>query len=267
MEDQRFVSPFFEKAPLIEVALSVQFRQKPNFVGAHAGLFWERIKVPYAVAQEQPRLGPIDEVFGTSQLSTIQFHAGFAGNRHWFLTEDGANLVQLQTDRLALNWRRTSTNSQYPRYESLSREFDRVFQLLDGFFAELQMDKCEVNMCEVTYINQWFFAHGEKFSDAVKEWLTLAPTNSASLEMETASIAARFLVKINEKTPIGRLYVNVSPISNSTGSQGVNLEITCRVRPTSSTEPHIQGLALAHEKAVTTFQEITSDEAQRKWRG
>ncbi|MCA3556109.1 TIGR04255 family protein [Aestuariivirga sp.] len=261
------MSPVFEKPPLIEVALSVQFRQKPNFVGAHAGLFWERIKAPYAVAQEHPRLGPIDEVFGTNQMSTIQFHAGFSGNRHWFLTNDGSSLVQLQKDRLALNWRRLTTNDVYPRFEALSQEFDRLFELLDGFFVELHMDQCEVNMCEVTYINQWFFESGEKFSDAVRDWLTLAPSHSASLEMETASIAARYLVSLDGGTPIGRLYVNVSPISSNTGAQGVNLEITCRVRPTAAERQHVHGLALAHEKAVTTFQEITSDEAQQKWRG
>jgi uncharacterized protein (TIGR04255 family) len=267
MERDGFVSPLFKNPPLIEVALSVQFRQKSSFAGAHAGLFWEKIKDQYTEVQEHPRMGPIDEVFGANQMSTIQFHAGFAGNRHWFLTNDGTQLVQLQKDRVALNWRIVNSSSMYPGYDTISREFKRIFDIADHFFTELHMGPCEVNMCEVTYINQWFFEPGEKFSDAVKEWLTLAPTSSASLEMETASIAARYLVNLNDKTPIGRLYVNVSPISNDTGSQGVNLELTCRVRPTASTDPHMHGLALAHEKAIATFQEITSDVAQQKWRG
>ena len=129
------------------------------------------------------------------------------------------------------------------------------------------MERCQVNMSEVSYINQWFFEKDQKFSDAIGSWLKLAPNNSASLDMETANIAAKYLVHAENGTPIGRLYVNVSPIFSHKGSMGINLELTCRVRPIPGDKPHIGALHLAHQHVVTTFQEITSDSAQRMWRG
>ena len=101
---QEFISPNYRNAPLIEVALSVQFKQKPQFAGAHAGIFWQRIEQVYPEVQEHPPLGPIDELFGPSQMSAIEFQLGPPGSRHWFLSRDGHRLVQLQRDRLALNW-------------------------------------------------------------------------------------------------------------------------------------------------------------------
>lgn len=267
MEDSTFVSPVFPKAPLVEVALSAQYRAKPQFCGAHAGEFWRRIPNTYSVVQEQAPLGSIDEVFGSTQMSAIQFHAGHPGSRHWFLTADGQQLVQLQKDRLALNWRRVAPTLSYPGFDKLLVEFEELLATADELFINLGMDRCQINMCEITYINQLFFEKNDKFSDAIGDWLNFTPPNSRSLEMESARISAQYLVQLNDEVPIGRLYVNVSPIVSGTGSQGINLEITCRVRPTSGAKPYIAGLRVAHEKAVTVFQEITSNDAQQKWRG
>jgi uncharacterized protein (TIGR04255 family) len=267
-----FVSDTFENAPLVEVALSVQFQPLQMFTSAHAGEFWQIIKPDFLLTQEQPPLAPIGEFFGQvsgfPNFPQFAIQMGGIGIRNWFSTADGTYLLQLQRDRFALNWRKTPSNPDYPRYPVIREKFIELFKLFDGFVERSGLGKCEINIHEATYINQWRLKDDQKIGDGLGSWLHLAPNNVATLEMEAANINTQYIVRSESSHPIGRLYVNVAPIFTATGEKGVNLELICRIIPLELGNDFLfHPMDLARQNIVTTFKQITSDSAQKVWRG
>ena len=123
----KFSSPDFPNAPLIEVALSVQFQPLPLYTSAHAGEFWQKIRDDFPVTQEQPPIPQVNEFFGSNRPSPgfidIGLNFGLTGLRSWFMSEDGGFLIQIQRNRFVLNWRKTGPNPTYPRYEPIRKMF------------------------------------------------------------------------------------------------------------------------------------------------
>jgi uncharacterized protein (TIGR04255 family) len=250
----------------------VQLQPLQMFTSAHAGEFWQSIKQDFPISQEQPPLGPIGEFFGSAKNVQVGFpfalQVGMPGIRNWFVSSDNTYLLQLQRDRFALNWRKTPSQPDYPRYPAIREKFVELYKLFAQFVTTSGLGQCEVNIHEVSYINQWFLRNNEKIGDGLGSWLSLAPNQVATLEMESANINVQYLVRESGPEPIGRLYVNVAPIVGSDGRNGINLELTCRIIPLALGDAfEFHPLDLARKNIVTTFKEITSDSAQKIWRG
>jgi uncharacterized protein (TIGR04255 family) len=267
-----FKSPDFPNAPLIEVALSVQFQPIATFSSAHAGLFWQLVKHEFPFSQDQPALPMLNELFGSNRpnigIVGMGFQFGGNQNRTWFSSADGGQLIQIQSNRFVFNWRKSGPDAAYPRYEILRSNFEKYFSLLKGFVAEHGLGQVIPDLYEAHYVNQWPLEEGKSFGEVIGSWLKLIPDNVTSLVPEQASISSQYIVQGSAKQPVGRLYVNVAPIVNTLGKYGVNLELICRTIPLDlSSSFDLAPLDLAREKIVTTFQQITSDSAHSFWRG
>jgi uncharacterized protein (TIGR04255 family) len=262
-----FESQTYLNAPLIEVALSVQFQPLINFTSAHAGDFWGEIRSEFPIAQEQPLLGPIDEIFGTASQLRFGFQFIGPGIRNWFVSQDQSYLLQIQKDRFAINWRKTASTPEYPRYPAIRDRFLELFSQFEKYLGRNEVGACDINIYEVSYINQWRLKDGQRIGDGLNSWLKMAPKNVAKLHMEAASLSVQYLVSEDGKN-VGRLYANINPIKALDGADGVNLELMCRIIPFDMGEKfRFRPLDLAREHIVTTFGEITSDSAQKVWRG
>lgn len=267
-----FRSPDFQKAPLIEVALSVQFQPLAQFSSAHAGLFWQRFKAEFPICQDQPALPMLNELFGSNRPNIsfvgVEFQFGGNPNRTWFSTPDGSLLIQIQNNRFVFNWRKSGPDVNYPRYEFVRAKFENYLNLFQEFVAEQSLGEVTPDLYEAHYVNQWLLEDGKNFGEVIGTWLKLIPDNVTSLEPEQASIASQYIVKGSAAQPLGRLYVNVAPIVNTIGKYGVSLELICRTIPLDlGNRFDLKSLDLAREKIVTTFQQITSDSAHKFWRG
>ena len=113
MDSQRRL-PKFRHPPLTEVVHGVQFERLPMTI-VHPGLFYCRIKDRFQKAQTVPALPPLRQVFeiGPAQFHGVQFSQPDEVPRAWFIAEDDAMLVQLQSDRLLFNWRQEPSKSEY----------------------------------------------------------------------------------------------------------------------------------------------------------
>jgi hypothetical protein len=89
--------PEFEKPPVVEVALSVQF-DRLNASVAHLGLLWHRFRDRFGQVEEKPELPPAFERFGPAKrMPGVRFEVGAVpGLRLWFLDEKGSELIQVQ---------------------------------------------------------------------------------------------------------------------------------------------------------------------------
>jgi uncharacterized protein (TIGR04255 family) len=142
-----FVSP-----PVAEVSVGVVFSPRPDLLIAYIGDFWSLIRDRYS-RSEHAQL-----VLGEGE-APVQDQFGNWLPRVWFLSEDNCMVVQVQQDRLYVNWRATDKDAPYPRFLTVKNEFDRVWSLFVGRVAELTGTPPVPVRVEVSYTN--FILGGE----------------------------------------------------------------------------------------------------------
>ena len=71
----------------------------------------------------------------------------------WFLTEDGTQLIQIQRDRFAFNWRMLDTDRQYPHYAQVRDDFVRQLEKFFEFLREEGLEDPNPDQVELTYVN------------------------------------------------------------------------------------------------------------------
>lgn len=266
MIDNEQSLPKFCNPPLIEVVHGVQFSALAMTI-VHPGLFYERIRGKYPVALTQPPLPPIREVL--DERMPPQFSFNLMGPailpRAWFASEDGTYLVQLQSDRLLLNWRRGEKPVSYPHFEQVSTEFQRLYEELESFVADQKLGTLQSDQCEMTYINH--LDSGLEIGDPgefVKAW------NGRQIgfaePVEDCGLNMRFLMRNKEKLPVGRLAINMATLRTLDRKKVLQLDLTARGIPAGT---GLSGIIdfhkMAHSEIVRYFVDITTLEAQSKW--
>ena len=96
--------PDFDRPPVVEVALGVQFADLPGLNAFQAAGFWaDHLKDEFPNVVEQPPLTNLEEVFGQPEGRgrTLSVQVGPAPLRFWMSNEDKAGLVQVQRNGFA----------------------------------------------------------------------------------------------------------------------------------------------------------------------
>jgi uncharacterized protein (TIGR04255 family) len=149
--------PSFKKPPVIETALSIQFKPIEDFTNAHLGLFWNRLRAEYPRVSDAEPIQPQIERFGSQlvrrpRLPTFQVVAGHGAARLQMTSADERTMVQLQNGRLVYNWRRLA-DGRYPGWENVLPRFQTAFGTLKAMLKDEGLGRVEPNQWEVTYVN------------------------------------------------------------------------------------------------------------------
>jgi uncharacterized protein (TIGR04255 family) len=150
--------PEFERPPLNEVVLGVQFKPLAKFHAAHLGLFWSLIRARYPQTEDK---GPLAHVLEHAEIKPVaakgelQFDDRAIPPRCWFLDHAGVNLIQLQHDRFLRNWRQIDGTEIYPRYVVLAASFFDEWNEFISFLERERLPAPEINQCELTYVNHF----------------------------------------------------------------------------------------------------------------
>lgn len=259
----------FDRPPLNEVVLSLQSELVKGFTTPYLGLFWSRIRDSYPETQTQPPLDPVVEQFegAPKPASVMPFRVleTIETPRCWFLTRGGQQLVQLQQDRLILNWRRIEAGDVYPRYERLRPELERVANELVLFLEKEGIGSVVPNQCEVSYINhieaaEW--AQRGELHRVLSFWGRISETGLP--DPEDATAALRFVIDEGGRK-LGRLHVSVkSAARRSDGKPVLVLELTARGKPLSTDlKGALQFMDRGRDWIHKAFLALTSREAQR----
>lgn len=270
---QRADLPEFGKPPVTEVLLSIQFATLDRMRTHLFGLLWNEFRREYPVVSEQPPLTPVFEIFGGEREASrsFTFEARFAPltPRFWFESDDGVHLLQIQQDRLIHNWRKRNEDAIYPRYEALLGRFIGDIDRVQHFLAREDLGTLSPNQCEVAYINTIELPgradphiNLDRVTPLWGGWR--GPPGVA--ELENATVQARAVID-EGGTPIGRLYVNITPvILLSEARPAVQVELVARGRPLSaSIDDAIRLLNVERSAIVRTFEKITAPELHTIW--
>ncbi len=263
--------PKFRRPPLVEVVHGVQFRPLPMTI-AHPGLFYARVRERYPAVQTVAPLPPVREIFEPTGAARMQL--SFATQeelpRAWFVSADDTMLIQVQRERLLINWRKGAGDAEYPHFETVSAEFQRIYADFAAFADEQGLGAIEPDQCEMTYINHLHPPAPRSTSPAPSTLLRVW-TGSVGPEwptpLEDLSFTARYLMTGGDKQPYGRLFAAVSTLVSPRGSEQVlQLEITARGSPRAPGLPGVLDFhAKAHEQIVTCFTGITTETAHDAW--
>jgi len=267
--------PDFERPPVVEVVLSVQFEGLETLRTAHLGLLWAEFRDRFPKTEEQGPLLSVIERFDRPSAPQVGLRVETMFTppvpRIWFLNESGTELIQVQTDRFIHNWRGTEKGAEYPRYESVRESFHHEFEKFTSFVSREKLGQLTINQCEVTYVNhvvsgEGWTRHGE-ISEIVSLWNSTA-RDAALPPLEDASLLARFVVLDAAGKPAGRLYVELQPAWRVVDSRPIYvLRLVARGRPQGEgTEGALGFFDFGRKSIVEGFAAITTPRMQKIWR-
>jgi uncharacterized protein (TIGR04255 family) len=257
--------PKFERPPVVEVAMGVQFRPVFGLRGLALAPLREAWRSEYPRTEEQPPLAP--SVEGSPAL-TPQFQFNLVPvpiTRQWFLDEAGIQLVQLQQDRLLINWRAGEPPAQYPRYRVLRQTFVDRFGELAGFVSGEGLGELEITQAELSYINAIDVGPDElgHIGQFLRAW---SGTEGHHLgDPEQARLTLSFLVPGIGQPPV-RLYAEVSPAQLESGQRVLFFTLTVRGHPGGKgLEEALKFMDEAREHLVRSFTELTTEATHEAW--
>lgn len=265
--------PKFDRPPVSEVVMSVQFDPLTTLAPIHLGRWWtgER-RERYPITEERPPLEPAIEEFNVpAPVPAFNFRiaGGLPTPAIWFLTEDRTELLQIQRDRFTRNWAKRSGEEEYPSYDELWPAFERDFTEFSQYLEEEKIGSPSLLQCEITYVNpiradlNWK-KHGEL--DKV-----LAPWSGQTTEgflpdPDDIQVSLRYTIPAPDGEPAGRLYVKVEPAMSPDSTPTVLMTLSARGRPF---EQGLQGtkafLDRGHEWIVWGFTTLTTKSMHEQW--
>jgi uncharacterized protein (TIGR04255 family) len=249
---------------LLEVSVGVQFAPLLGIRPIELGDLRAKWRADLPVAEEHPPLPPSIERVEQSMLP-LQLMVGPAlHSRVWFMSADSSRLVQVQFDRLSVNWRKVKAGSPYQRYEPLRDELLARAEDLRCFVEERTLGSLSVTQAELSYVN----AIGSdvvplgQLDRVLRHWSrpNISVGSPASVRLSLA-----FEVEGIGHPPV-RLYVEAGPAKGPASEDLLALTLTIRGAP-SGTEfaDAVSFLDKAHPYIVRTFSELITDEMKKKW--
>jgi hypothetical protein len=269
----------FQNPPVGEVALTFQFARDAVDLDVLAR-FANEVRKAFPIQEQQPLAPPMRESFDVvpppEPPFEIKFEPSLALPRTWFISQDRSRLIQIQADRISLNWRQTDS-ARYPRYETLRRDLGRHFNTLRRCVEAGDRTMPPINMCEVNYVNPVSVATPVKGGGHPELALVINRLSRRSRtaylpHVEDAQFAARWRIPGSEigsdaGRPVGRLYLSAAPGFKPPQLEPIYIvNLLGRVIPVSDRARAVwKALDVAHEWAVLGFKDVTTEQMHKAW--
>lgn len=261
--------PYFERAPIVERVLGVQFQPIASFHSGLLGAFWKSLGDEWTAANDAAPIAPHFIDFGNERLSLIPRVSltltQMPVSRLQILNQRGDRMIQIQNGRFHLNWKGAS-GKDYPRYPQIREEFDRYFnQLVEFLIRELSV-RPSVELWEVTYLNH--LPRASVWSEP-RDWASLFPPLSQpsvvpnGLSLET--IGGSWQYEICPRR--GQLQVEIRHGRSERGGEELLVfSLTARGPINRDVDSGIaEGLDLGRLTIVNAFKNLTSETAHTYW--
>ena len=260
----------FDRPPVGEVALAVQLAEPATDDAITLGRFWPQVQDRYPHVESQPPLPPMNEEFSASAVPTVSFQLldRPPSGRYWLLNDDETELIQVQPDRFAYNWRREPSAAEYPRYRHLRERFHEVFSTFVATARQRGGKDVRPTWCEVTYVNPIDMPGDEdRHLDLSRILRRISPAVATALpDPEDTSLAERYVLR-RDGEPFGRMHVTATPAYSVRDQRPIYL-VTLVARGLART-PDVAGAIefFDHGRAliVNIFKDMTTEEMHARW--
>ena len=263
--------PSFERPPVVEVVLGVQFAAT-QFLATHLGLLWSRFRHSFPRVEQHAPVPVATDLVGESSAGIRIEFAEPLTPRCWFVAEDRTHLLQIQPGLFSHNWRKTKSNPSYPRYPLLRSEFRSELETLSSFLEAERIGPLRIHRCEVTYVNHILADGGAIWSghgDISKVTRVFAPNDDRDFLPATSSSGFRLDYQMEAPTAAtkGGLVVTMTP-GFETASENPMFNLTLSAQGTSKGNDiggAMNFLDEAHEWVVRGFADLITDGLHRHW--
>jgi uncharacterized protein (TIGR04255 family) len=272
MAGERLSDPDYERPPVIETILGVQFEPLSQMKTAHLGAFWKELGGDWPIVLDAPALEPKFEEFSDSARwgkAGIQFKlTQISDIRLQMKNTSGDRMIQVQNGCLHFNWL-GEAGGQYPRYKKVLSEFLAVFEKFRSFVSREKVGELKPNQWEVTYLNH--IPSGSVWS-APKDWTFLRLLGNMHgveglADLESLGGEWHFVIPPER----GRLHIKWQHGRKEGPEKREILILTLTARGGLEAAGEAddsclkEGLDLGHEVIVRSFRRIMSDEANAYW--
>lgn len=259
--------PVFDRPPLDEVIVGVQFASPHGYSSVRARDVWALFSDDFPQVREVPPLPPSFETFGPSVGAPgvqLRMQVGAQFNRLWFQSDDGDHLLQFQPDRLLLNWRRRPNGTSYPHFEAIARLFGDALDKLSAFYHDSLNVELSINQCEVSYINI-LQAMGDGGFDSAFESLHWRVGNGSAVDALAANWSE--VLRRADNKPYARLLHELQTVMDlRTTQHALRFALTFRGRPQSGTiAAAMDFLFDGRRRIVGRFDGMTTRAAHEHW--
>jgi uncharacterized protein (TIGR04255 family) len=273
MTETRPPLPDFTNPPVVEVALSVQYARLERLRVAQIGQLWGEFKDMFPKTEEHAPLAPAWEKFEPA-LPRVEIKVETSDvlpvPRVWFVNDEESELIQVQQDRFAHNWRKRGESDKYPRYEKIRESFKSELEKFRQFLLRENLGEITPDQAEVTYVNHispneaW--ENHSQVGEVVTVWTDHYSDNFLS-NPEDVSFRARFRIRGADDKPLGRLHVVLQPAFSRTDQQPIFvLTLTARGEPLGSgIDAAMNFMDLGREWIVRGFTSITTQRMHQIW--
>lgn len=259
----------YAEPPVAEVALGAHFRPFVNLRSVDFGVLWDRWKGEFPDVEDQMPLPPVPiEEFDALSRDAFPFVIGPVPPRVWYKSEDRDQIVQLQRDRLVVNWSKSDARPEYPRYRKLRPVFEQVLGDYCRFIDSADTALPSIAQVVVSYMNPIAVSEGnhtEQPHDVLTLWSGAHSDAFLPIE-EDVQVQATYIIPGRDQ-PQGRLYVQLTTRPKESGHEAdFMINVFARIlNPSGSLEGALQALDLGHQWVVNGFTSITTDRMHVKW--
>ena len=268
--------PSFHRPPVVEVVVGAKIsgaeRYSLRSLGQFAaelgseGLEAEEIQASYEAPVERFD----DGVAAAAPSVDLLFRSGHPPIRYMLRSSAGDEMVQVQPDWIAVNWRKTGPEDVYPRWPNRWSTFERRASLAEGCFAK---DGLQYDQVEVVYVNHiersgvWE-SHGQ--ANRVFSYLQAGDrfTDGFLSLQERTQVDLTFLMRAGPADdPVGRLHVTTSLGWSKVGMHPIFvMTLAARGKPESPTIHGVRDFAhMAREWIVRAFADLTTPRMHEAW--
>ena len=263
----------YDRPPVVETVLGVQFERLTGFCNAHLGAFWEVLNEEgeWPFVTDAPPLPSQFERFTPEARWGKGLHLQLSQDpsaRLQIKNRDGDRMIQLQNNRLHFNWL-GEHGGRYPRYELVRKGFAQALEHFLQFVKKKEeLGPFCANQWEVTYLNHipkgtvWNTPQDWQFFSLLRS----VPTIDGLIEGESFSGEWHFVIPDKR----GRLHLRWQHDLQPEPEEGELIALTLTARGPlenvkSDTDRILEGIDLGRKTIVESFAKLMSEEANRYW--
>ncbi len=261
----------FKAPPVVEVVVGVALEGLPPEAAALLAAFWKEVlRKHYPQLQQQPPYSPPVEQFPAGPSRELHFASlfgqGMPNARLWAIAAHGQEVVQLQSNWFACNWRQVTPGaSPYDRWQRRRGAFAGVYGALVDYLANEGLPAPRITQCEVTYINHVLPGRVWQEHAHVDRVFRIPSDLRTPYRLEQLSAQAQFVLQ-RDQQPIGRLHVQVLPAYGRDGGPLYVLELLARGAPLDNGVAGALSFLDAGREAIDeSFVAVTTPAMHEEW--
>jgi uncharacterized protein (TIGR04255 family) len=247
----------FKNPPVGEVWFGLRLAPLTAFKAVHYGAFWDLIRKDYPECEDQsPVFDQLSPYYGGPE--------SFPLPRVWYLHRDRNYLIQLQPNRIWLNWRRLTESDQYPRFESLFPAFQETIARFAEFARANNIGDVMAVGGELSYVNHIPSLDSAQLYSDVGEFMDDVRWGAHRSLPTPDGLAWRTEFSLGKD----KLFVDLKTGRERAGAQRAIFILEIRAatvfEPTSAAGDCLGWFHTANRLIVDAFCEVTTEKAQRE---